>query len=76
MIFLHRDEQMPPFLHFINEKPPHWGSLAWCYIINCIVVGKFYTNLRGKMNKMLYLCRPIGYIHLEATKKTRKNGQI
>lgn len=37
---------------------------------------KFYANLRGEMNKMLYLCRPIGYIHSDATKKENKNGQV
>ena len=31
--------------------------------------GKFYIKIRGKMNKLLYLCRPIGYIHLEAADK-------
>ena len=30
---------------------------------------KFYTKFRGKMNKMLYLCRPIGYIYSDATNK-------
>ena len=35
-----------------------------------MVIVKFYTKLRGKMNKLLYLCRPIGYVHPDTTKKT------